>query len=242
MKNLFTLILLVFTMQISTFAQHKGEHVVYVLAVDGQVPMSTFSGLNGVYKMNTYEGVTTYYISNFSTKEEAEAAVVKAKSLGFMTARLESAQELKELASRCCLAPTLNKFKIRNLFFDFDQAYLRQASKVELDKLISILKSNPTYTAKFHAHTDARGSLEYNVDLSKRRRDAALNYVVARGISKDRIETFVYGKDKPIAKNEIEGLDTPEGRQLNRRVEIRVKDSGAETDDVEEIAVPENLK
>lgn len=243
MKSIFTMAILALLLQSSAVAQqHRGDYVVYVLSVNGSVPMSTFSGLSGVYGKGTYDGVTTYYISGFDSEQAAQDAKNNAIAKGFVTARVETTQELRELASKCCMAAPIDDFKIRNIFFDFDRAYLRPAGKVELDKLVSILKSNPSYTAEFHAHTDSKGSLEYNIDLSKRRRDAAQNYVTARGIGADRIQTFIYGEDRPIAKNDVAGADTPEGRQLNRRVEIRVKDGTSDAGKVEEIAVPDQLK
>ncbi len=242
MKSFFTIAILVLLFQTTVNGQHRGDYAVYVLSVNGSVEMSTFSGLDGVYAKGTYEGITTYYMSGFDTKEAAQEATNRAIAQGFVTARVESIQELRDLASKCCMALPIDDFKIRNIFFDFDRAYLRPAGKAELDKLISILKSNPNYTCEFHAHTDSKGSLEYNIDLSKRRRDSALNYVTARGISSSRIQTFIYGEDRPIAKNEVAGADTPEGRQLNRRVEIRVKDGNSDAGKVEEIDVPDHLE
>ena len=242
MRKVFTLAILFLMLSSLAFSQHRGDYVVYVLSVDGRVPMSTFSGLNGVYSQTTYEGVTTYYISGFENQQAAEATKNQAISLGFVTSRVESTQELRDLASRCCMAPVEDDFKIRNVFFDFDQSYLKPEGKRELDKLVNIMRSNPSYTVELHAHTDAKGTLEYNVALSKRRRDSAKNYLTARGISSSRIQTFIYGEDRPIAKNEIQGADTPEGRRLNRRVEIKVKDGNADAGKVEEIAVPDYLE
>jgi outer membrane protein OmpA-like peptidoglycan-associated protein len=113
--------------------------------------------------------------------------------------------------------------KLNNIYFDFDKSSLREASIKELDKLIAILKSNPNAKVEFSAHTDSKGSDQYNMELSKRRAFAARNYIVNKGIAASRSKLETYGKSKPAVPNTNEdGSDNPENRQLNRRVEIVV--------------------
>ena len=182
-------------------------------------------------------------IGGFDTEQAAQSTLNQVQNAGFQTAYIDNVQRLRELAAQCCAAPPIveEDFKIRNIFFDFDRSDLKPEGRNELDKLVSILRRNPSYTTELHAHTDSKGSLEYNVALSKRRRDAAKNYLTARGISASRIQTFIYGEDRPVAKNELQGADTPEGRKLNRRVEIKVKDGNVDTNKVEDIVVPDHL-
>lgn len=242
MRVILALLVLV-QVQLSVFAgQHTGNYVVYVVSVEGRMPYSSFENLNGVYSRQTYDGINTYYISGFDTEQEAQSVKEKAVSLGFVTSRVVSRVALEDLEARCCMAAPREDFKIRNVFFDFDKAVLKPEGRAELDKLVSILKDNPSYTAELHAHTDSKGSIEYNVALSKRRRDAAKNYLTARGIDASRISTYIYGEDRPIAKNEVSGHDTPEGRRLNRRVEIKVKDGNKDAGKVEGIDVPNYLE
>ncbi len=112
---------------------------------------------------------------------------------------------------------------LNNIYFDFDKSTLRDASVKELDKLIAILKANPNAKVELSAHTDSKGTVEYNQELSKRRAFAARNYIVNKGIPASRSKLEMYGKSKPAVPNTNEdGSDNPENRQLNRRVEIKL--------------------
>jgi OOP family OmpA-OmpF porin len=104
------------------------------------------------------------------------------------------------------------------------------------------MKANPSYVVEVHANTDAKGDITYNEALAGKRRDAAMNYLTRQGISKDRISGVIHGETNPIAKNEIGSVDSPEGRQFNRRIELIVKDGNQILNVVEEIQVPENLR
>lgn len=131
---------------------------------------------------------------------------------------------------------------IRNIFFDFDKSNIRDEAAIELDKCVNLLKKNPTYKVNIHAHTDAKGSDEYNQALSIRRRDAAIAYLKSHGISADRIDKAYYGESAPIALNELgDGSDNPVGRQLNRRVELSITEKGKLLDLVEDIWVPSDM-
>ncbi|HQD35445.1 MAG TPA: OmpA family protein, partial [Bacteroidales bacterium] len=106
---------------------------------------------------------------------------------------------------------------LRNIYFDFDKATLRPQSIEELDHLYQFLVNNPTAIIEISAHTDRIGSYEYNINLSKRRAQAVVDYLINKGIDSKRLITKGYGFTKPVATNLTE-----EGRQLNRRVEFKI--------------------
>lgn len=106
---------------------------------------------------------------------------------------------------------------LKNIFFDFDKATLRTESTAELERLIKLLNDNPTLKIEISGHTDNRGAAQYNLTLSDNRSKSVVDYLVAKGISKDRLTWKGYGLTKPIATN-----DTDEGRQLNRRTEFKI--------------------
>ena len=106
------------------------------------------------------------------------------------------------------------------VLFDFDKADLRPESKPELERAIRFIQQNPGKKFEIAAHTDALGTDEYNLDLSERRAAAVRDYLVKHGVPPDIIVAKGYGESQPIADN-----DTPEGRQLNRRVELKVVDT-----------------
>lgn len=107
--------------------------------------------------------------------------------------------------------------RLNNVFFDFDKWDLRPESFVELDRVVTLLKENPTIEIELSAHTDSRGSDDYNYKLSDNRAKSCVEYIISRGIPSSRIISQGYGETKPVVAN-----DTDENRQLNRRVEFTI--------------------
>lgn len=108
-------------------------------------------------------------------------------------------------------------FRLNNIFFDFDKADLKPESIPELNKLVNLLNDYPVIRVEVGAHTDARGSDDYNQALSERRAQSVVTWLIGQGISAGRLVSRGYGETKPVADNE-----TDEGRALNRRVEFKL--------------------
>jgi outer membrane protein OmpA-like peptidoglycan-associated protein len=116
-----------------------------------------------------------------------------------------------------------SKIVLNNIFFDFDKATLRDISKTELEKLTKLMEINSKISVEISGHTDAKGNEDYNLKLSQDRAQAVVNYLINRGIDKNRMIAKGYGKSKPIADNyNADGSENLEGMQLNRRVELKV--------------------
>lgn len=107
--------------------------------------------------------------------------------------------------------------RLNNVFFDFDKWDLRAESFVELDRVVKLLAENPAIEIELSAHTDSKGSDEYNLKLSDNRARSVMDYLIGKGIAAGRLRSQGYGETKPITSN-----DTDEGRQLNRRVEFTI--------------------
>lgn len=107
--------------------------------------------------------------------------------------------------------------RLNNVFFDFDKWSLRPESFVELDRVVTLLKENPSIEIEMSAHTDSKGSDDYNFRLSDNRAKSVMEYIISKGIPDSRITSKGYGETKPVATNE-----TDDGRQLNRRVEFTI--------------------
>ncbi|WP_455627932.1 PorE family type IX secretion system protein [Parabacteroides chinchillae] len=99
------------------------------------------------------------------------------------------------------LSPISKPVVIENIFYDFDKATLRPESKKALDEMIKMLNDNPNVTIELGAHTDRKGSEQYNERLAQRRAQSVVNYLIAGGISKDRLEAKGYGKSVPKVIN-----------------------------------------
>ena len=85
---------------------------------------------------------------------------------------------------------------IENIFYDFNKATLRPESATALDELVRLLNENPNVTIELSAHTDCRGSDQYNEALSQRRAESVVNYLIQHGIASDRLTPKGYGEGK----------------------------------------------
>ncbi|MGB4773604.1 MAG: OmpA family protein [Daejeonella sp.] len=112
--------------------------------------------------------------------------------------------------------------ELKNIYYDLNKANIRSDASVVLDNLVRALKENPTIKIELSSHTDSRASDEYNMDLSQRRADAAVNYLISQGIDEKRLVAKGYGESKLINKcaNDVEC--TEEEHQKNRRTEIKI--------------------
>jgi len=109
------------------------------------------------------------------------------------------------------------KVVMENIYFETNKATLTAASYPQLNQVITFLKNNETIRLEISGHTDNVGSLKANLKLSEDRAKAVVDYMVANGIDKSRLESKGYAFNQPIAPN-----DTPAGREQNRRVEFKV--------------------
>ena len=115
----------------------------------------------------------------------------------------------------------VNEFKINSIYtlksiqFEFDKSTLIENSTKELDELIIYLKQNPELKIQINGHTDYLGKAAYNQKLSEDRAKSVADYLISKGISKNRITSKGYGESQPIDPNEPE-----DAQAKNRRVEF----------------------
>ncbi|MCS7004529.1 MAG: OmpA family protein [Cytophagales bacterium] len=105
---------------------------------------------------------------------------------------------------------------LENIYYDFDDYKIRPDAAAELDKLVAFMQANPSIKVELGSHTDARGSDAYNLRLSTLRAKAAVEYIVSKGISIERIVAKGYGETKLLIPN----AQTEEEHQLNRRTTV----------------------
>jgi len=140
--------------------------------------------------------------------------------------------QIIKLAGSDCNAPqnyrvTMRKMSEENfvkldlILYDFDKYFLRPASEKELDKLVQYMKERPELVVELSSHTDCRGTDSYNDVLSQNRAQSCVNYIIKKGISKDRILAKGYG-EKQLTNQCSDGVDcTEDEHQANRRTELR---------------------
>lgn len=112
--------------------------------------------------------------------------------------------------------------ELEHIYYDFDKSFIRSEASEDLNKLISILLRYPNMRVELRSHTDSRATDEYNVSLSQRRADAAVTYLVNKGIDRSRLTARGYGENElrngcanDVPCSELE-------HQRNRRTEFRV--------------------
>ncbi|MDE6095975.1 MAG: OmpA family protein [Muribaculaceae bacterium] len=174
--------------------------------------------------------------------------VMKAGAPGYLSLKQEfesdDAEEDADYVIDFMLAAVYKPQVVENIFYDFDKATLRPESKEALDEMAQILRDNPDVTIELGAHTDRKGSDEYNIRLSERRAQSVVDYLIAAGIDMARLSPKGYGESVPktvtkrinreypqfpegtvLTEEYIETLE-PEDRdaadQINRRTEFRV--------------------
>lgn len=115
--------------------------------------------------------------------------------------------------------PEVKKFDLyKVVYFASDKSVVMTKYTKDLNEVVTIMKDHTDVTVSVEGHADAQGPDAYNMRLSEKRADYVINYLVKKGIDKARLSKAFFGESKPVGDNA-----TPEGRALNRRVEIKAK-------------------
>lgn len=114
------------------------------------------------------------------------------------------------------------QIELYHIYYDFDQHYIREDAAIELDKIVKFMADNPGITVELRSHTDSRGTIPYNQALSDRRANAALQYIIARGISSSRISAKGFGESQPVNECVDGVLCSDNKHQDNRRTEFAI--------------------
>jgi outer membrane protein OmpA-like peptidoglycan-associated protein len=191
--------------------QPLSASLVYETLPDGKEVGNAVSGAtDGAFK------IVLPYDKNYSIRATADKFFAVSENLN-----LDSLVKAgyKEIHKDLYLVPIEigQVVRLNNVFFDFDKSFLRPESFVELDRVVKLLNENPAIEIEMSAHTDSKGSDEYNFKLSDDRARSVTDYILSKGIAVKRIISQGYGETKPQVPN-----DTDENRQLNRRVEFKI--------------------
>lgn len=205
----------------------------------GDVMQDFTTGNDGKFLFRVYENENYYLLGErdgYLTKRQKFTTFGKSVPL----------ESLKELVTNITLDTLLVldrkaknvAFRLNNIYFAYNMADINPDAAHELDKLVQLLNDNPEIKIEMGSHTDSVASDEYNIELSQRRAESTVNYLIRKGIDPKRLEAKGYGERVPIARNtNPDGSDNPVGRQRNRRTEFRILEIGPavkKTDDFDE--------
>lgn len=186
----------------------------------------------------------------FSTKIKHGSYTVQASGNGYETAEksifISENQQSPEVLTFLSLKPkevsSGQYYTIKSILFDYSSDILDYNAQVEIEKLAQLMTKYPSLYIEVVGNTDSHGTDEYNKNLSIRRARAVVEYLTSKGVGSDRFVTKGAGKENFIAINENpDGSDNPEGRKLNRRVDMKVIKSGGDNVSFENIYVPDEL-
>ena len=146
-------------------------------------------------------------------KEEAELNEEECAKRRSQKEEIASILDNNVVADTDEIVQTDDAFEV--VYFDFDEATLSTAAIDAIMKNVAVLKQKPSLNVQLAAHTDERGTTEYNLALSQKRGETVKSYVMTMGIEEGRIDVVPYGKEKPVSFGSRE-----QDYALNRRVEF----------------------
>jgi OOP family OmpA-OmpF porin len=186
----------------------KGEEVIFRGETTGKI----FSGLsdeNGKIKQILPPG-DSYNVSVKSIVDTTQYTVITVPSLA------EDEYFTEPFWVNIKFDPPKH-YRLDHVHFDFDKATLRPDSYDQLKELLEYLQRQTDIRIEIAGHTDNIGTDAHNLKLSQERANTIRNYLIGKGIKATRLTAKGYGATEPVAEN-----NTEEGRQLNRRTEVRV--------------------
>lgn len=168
--------------------------------------------LQGTYKSSECRGYSGKIICYRSSMEISKEPTVKE----IQSWRPIFADDLKKGRKAPEIRDKERKnFKFEPIFFDHDQYVIKEDFYPFLQGLVKVVSGHSDLRVKVTGHTDSDGSDAYNIELSKKRAQAIIDFFVKEGLSRDRIEIDFQGEANPVGNN-----STEEGKQLNRRVDF----------------------
>nr|WP_293300128.1 OmpA family protein [Allomuricauda sp.] len=212
----------------------------------GKWAMSTDNATNHIqhalgvaYRFDVEKGLSRKGQEKLALLEEMEKeqqrvqdSIAKAEEARLLAERLQREKEAAELAAaekakkeaeearRATLQNKINQ--LGNVYFRLNSSYLTSKDKELLDELVAIMESEPKLTIKIAAHTDSRGTHQYNQWLSERRAERTVEYVISKGISQDRIRHEAFGETQ-LVNDCADGVRcTEEQHSKNRRSEFKI--------------------
>ena len=190
---------------------------VVIKLVDETGTLRTFNSADGNFSFNTMRG-HDYVITGDKPKFASTRATVSTQGI-----KRSDADQTVTVTVYMDSIDVIGGFSVSNVYYDFDVATPRADSRPSLDSLANFMKDNPSLSVEVFSFADSKGSPEYNKDLSLRRAQSVINYMIQSGVAESRMLAKALGESHPAAPNTTRnGNDNPAGRALNRRTEFRI--------------------
>lgn len=167
---------------------------------------------NGIIRMKLYE--STDYVF-YSTAEGYFESTVNYTSKDKIAGEYSLQIELEKLSGG-------KQFVLDDLYYDLDKYNIRPDAAIVLDRLVKILAENSEIRIELGSHTDSRASFNYNIKLSQNRSESVVNYLVNKGISRDRLVAKGYGESQLVNKCADGVQCTEDDHQVNRRTIVTI--------------------
>lgn len=189
-----------------------GNAIITIAKTNGG-QLKTQTDADGQYQLQL-DTAADYHLTGDKTGFRSEMVNINTRNLA-LSATLKQSIELEPIV--------INKaIKIDNIYYDFNQSAIRKDAAIELNKLVRLMRDNPTLWIELGSHTDSRGNDQYNLQLSQKRADAVVKYIVDSGINPNRIVAKGYGESQPVNRC-TKGISCSNAaHQANRRTEFKI--------------------
>jgi len=208
----------------SVFEVNPEEEVfrVEVLSSDAKIMLddSLFNPLRDKYDIKEFyfsgDSLYSYTVGEFNSLLSTYDIYADVVDKGFTSAMVKT-YVLAELPTEVVAKINRDFAELADANFEFNQSEVSENTYPMLDKVVNIMNENPDLVMEIAAHTDNVGSFEFNMELSQKRAQSIVDYMISKGIDKIRLFGKGYGESRPISSN-----NTEDGRMENRRVEFMI--------------------
>lgn len=190
----------------SSSGQHDKKSVRYSQGKSEKTKVYSSAPAGEKSRVGQYENATAYYTQKQGGITPPDSDAIKS--------RASEPSDTRTADEQAADLPMV--IEVTDVLFEFDKYSIRQEFVPELDRWAEFFINNPKETAEIYGHTDSVGTPEYNQVLSEKRAQAIVDYLVGKGVAADRLTAKGFGEHEPVDINE-----TKEGRQKNRRVEMK---------------------
>ncbi len=195
--------------------------MVYLMDENNQVISQKITLANGNYRFEDDMDCEKQYVVRASNEEKEYEPLEKVVMTPEGTMMLQV--DLALTPPDCPVDDLGCRLDLQPIYFDFDKHNIRPDAEVELAKILEAMKEYPQLNIHIESHTDSRGNDAYNMRLSERRAKSTLEWLVEKGIDRDRLSSKGYGESQLI-NNFSNGVNcSKEAHQLNRRSMFIIK-------------------